>query len=317
VPFTLIVVGAILAFLLGWNNSGVIVGSSYGSGVLPYEKSRIIIGLGVLTGALLEGGKMSNTLFGGLVSNEIPNSQTIVLVTLIASILSLFLFTTLRIPCSLSLVTATGFAGSVLASNLTLDVNYMMILIASWIISPLVSAFLTVLVRRPLTALVSRVSLAEADLFSRLSVIFGIFSISYALGANNVGFLNGLYVHALHQLADYQIGMTILISASTIMGIALLGHKITEVVGEKFVVLSPQGIFASMITSAFCIWIFTQAGIPLSITHVLIGSVMGAALTKKVAIFNKRILFNIIIGATASSFLGLGIAFAMTKMSFP
>jgi len=314
----LIVVGAALAFLLGWNNSGVIIGSSYSSGVFSYGKSRIVIGLGVMMGALLEGSRMSHSLFGGLTDANIPDLQaTIVLSTLFVSIVSLFIFSAFHIPCSLSIVTVAAFTGSILSLNIHLNVGYATILLVSWMLSPLVSGVLAVLVHRPLVSLVSRFNLAWADLVSRLSVILGIFFISYVLGANNVGFLNGLYVPLLHQFPRYQVGVTLIVSISTIMGIVILGRTITESVGEKFVVLSPQGVFASIVASVICISSYTQFGIPLSITHVLIGSVIGATLTKRIALFNRRILSRIILGAAGSALLSVAAALAIMKMISP
>jgi phosphate/sulfate permease len=271
-----------------------------------------------MMGALLEGDKMSHSLFGGLTNANVLDVQAaIVLSTLFVSIVSLFIFSAFHIPCSLSIITATAFAGSILSLNIALNVGYAAVLVASWILSPLVSGVLAVLVYQPLVSLISRFNLAWADLVSRLSVILGIFLISYVLGANNVGFLNGLYVPILHQFPRYQLGVTLTVTISTILGIIILGRTITETVGEKFVVLSPQGVFASIVASVLCIWSFTQFGIPLSITHVLIGSVIGATLTKRIALFNRRILFRIIFGAAGSALLGVAAAIVLMKMISP
>jgi len=313
----LIAIGAVLALLLGWNNSGVIIGSSYGSGLFHYNKSRVIISVGVLVGALMEGNKMNHAVFGGLVSPDNLSSNVqaiIVLAILVTSIMVLFIFSTLHIPCSLSLIAAGASVGAILGLNLTLHINFLVLFVGSWLFLPLLSGLLTMLVYQPLTAVISRLSLARADLISRLGVGFGIFVVSYVLGANNVGFINGLYAPLLSKSGEYQLIITLVVSVSAIMGMFLWGRRITEEIGVKLVVLSPQAIFVGTTFGALCVWIFTQEGIPISVTHVLIGSIIGAALSKRIAIINRRVLYGIIFGATGSTLLGSIFALALTKI---
>lgn len=167
---------------------------------------------------------------------------------------------------------------------------------------------------RPITMFVSRFSLATADFMSRLSSILGIFVISYVLGANNVGFINGLYASILSQYNPTTLALAV--SISTVMGVILFGRAITEVIGEKFVVLSPQGVSTSMVVSAVCVWLFTQWGIPISVTHVLIGSIIGAALARHIVLVNRRLLYGIMSGAAGSALLSYVFAFVLIKMPF-
>ena len=311
-----IVFGAVLAFLLGWNNSGVIMGSSYGCGVSSINRSRVVIGLGVMSGAFMEGNKMSHTVFGGLTSDTLPLEveTTMVLAIFLTSTVILFTFSMLRIPSSLSLIAVGASMGAILGLSLTLEVNYALVLVASWLSLPLLSAFLTMLAYQPITLFVSKFSLAGADLITRLSATLGIFILSYVLGANNVGFINGLYAPLLSE--PIQVIATLAISASTIIGVVLFGRAITEVIGERFVVLSPQGVFTSMTVSAACVWVFTQGGIPISITYALIGSIVGAALVKRIAILNIRVLHGIVFGATGSVLLSCILAFFIMRILF-
>lgn len=292
------------------------MGSSYGCGVSSISRSKIVIGLGVLSGAFMEGGKMSHTVFGGLTPDtlSLDVEATMVLAISLASILILFTFSMLHIPSSLSLIMVGSSIGAILGLSLTLEVNYVMMLVASWLLLPLLCVFLTMLSYQPITKFVSRFSLAGADLITRLSATLGIFVLSYVFGANNVGFINGLYAPLLPH--PTQGMMNLATSASTIIGVVLFGRAITEVIGERFVVLSPQGVFTSMVVSAVCVWIFTQAGIPMSITYVLIGSIVGAALVKRMAILNIRILGGIVRGATGSILISCVFAFVVMKILF-
>ncbi len=312
--YILIVIGSILGFLMGWNNSGMIITASYGSGVLGYSRGRIMAGLGVMAGALMEGAKMSHTLFGGLMSSESSSSTintAIVLATLLTSIVVLFAFSMIHVPSSLSLLAVGASVGAIIGLNLALQVNYLMVVVASWLLLPLLSGILTMFVYRLVVVTVSRLSLSIADLVTQLSVVLGIFVVSYALGANNVGFINGLYGPLVSQ--SYQAIVILIISASTILGIFLLGQTITKSVGEKFIVLSPQGVFTSMTVSATLVWILTQWGIPMSITHVLMGSIIGAALTKQIAMINRRTVYVILSGATISTLLSCILAFTLVR----
>ena len=299
----LIVIGSILAFLLGWNNSGMIITASYGSGVLGYNRSRIVASLGVIVGAFMEGAKMNHTLFGGLISSELQSSNVstaIVLTTLITSIIVLFAFSMVHVPSSLSLLAVGASVGAIIGLNLALQVNYLAVLVAAWLFLPFISGILTMFVYQLVIRTVSKLSLPNADLVTELSVVLGIFVVSYALGANNVGFINGLYRPLVPQ--SYQSIVILVISVSTIMGIVLLGRTITESIGEKLVVLSSQGVFTSMTVSAALVWILTQWGMPVSITHVLIGSIIGAALTKQISMINRRVsIYDLVWGNCLNS----------------
>jgi len=312
----LIAISAVLALLLGWNNSGVIIGSSYSSGLFRYNKSRVIVSAGVLFGALMEGNKMNHAVFGGLVSPEnLPSDvrAIMVLTILVTSIVVLFVFSTLHIPSSLSLIAAGASMGTILGFDLTFHKDFVMLLLGSWLFLPLLAGLLAMLAYGPLTAFISRFSLARVDYISRVSVGLGIFVVSYVLGANNVGFINGLCASLLSDSSEFQLFLISVVSASAIVGI-FLSRRMIEEIGEKLVVLSPQAVFVGTTVSALCVWILTQGGVPISVTHVLIGSIIGAAFSKRIAIINRRILYRALLGATGSTLLGCTLAFALTKM---
>ncbi|MEN3055998.1 MAG: inorganic phosphate transporter, partial [Candidatus Methanosuratincola petrocarbonis] len=69
-------------------------------------------------------------------------------------------------------------------------------------------------------------------------------------------------------------------AASSAIGGILFGRKVSTTVGERIAVMGPQTAFACQIGGALTVHLFTQGGIPVSISHAIIGGVAGGALSK-------------------------------------
>ena len=60
--------------------------------------------------------------------------------------------------------------------------------------------------------------------------------------------------------------------------------------GDKMLVLSPQGIFSVFVASSLVVWAGTQLALPISITQCLLGGMLGTAYARKVAVLNTRLV---------------------------
>jgi PiT family inorganic phosphate transporter len=63
-----------------------------------------------------------------------------------------------------------------------------------------------------------------------------------------------------------------------VVGLATWGYKVMETVGKKITELTPSRAFAAQLASALTIVFASRMGIPVSTTHILVGSVMGVGL---------------------------------------
>ncbi|MCP8312407.1 MAG: inorganic phosphate transporter family protein [Candidatus Methylarchaceae archaeon HK02M1] len=299
-----------IAFIFGWNNSGLCIGSLTSSGLLSYRRSVVLTSLGLVMGALIEGGKMERTLIGSVTENI----TTVALLSVFIITFSLMLvFTLLHIPISMSHVVVGAYAGASFASGLFLNIVNLEVIILSWLLVPILSALITILFYTLIVNIVKHFSLLTLDAFNRLSVMVIIFYIAYALGANNVGLINGLYTPFILDSTLLEF-IVIVMAISVVLGTIIFSKRIMKTVGEDLIVLSPIGVLTSMFSSALLMWFFTQYSIPISITQAVIGGIVGAGFIKRHVIFNRTILYEVIGSWVAVMVIGFTLSFSIIKI---
>jgi phosphate/sulfate permease len=100
---------------------------------------------------------------------------------------------------------------------------------------------------------------------------------AYTISANNLGFI--LSTVAEDVRLTYPIAfMGILIGAS------VFSEKISYVIGERLAILSPLKLSSSLLSSSILSWMLTQIGIPAALTQIMLGGLVGAALSSPISI---------------------------------
>lgn len=80
-----------------------------------------------------------------------------------------------------------------------------------------------------------------------------------------------------------------------VLGLATWGYRVMETVGRKITELTPSRGFAAELAAALTIVLASRAGIPVSTTHILVGSVFGVGLARGVAALDLRVVGRILI----------------------
>jgi len=272
------------------------------SRILSYKKSVALTSLGLISGALMEGGKMGRTLIGSVTEITTPIALLDVFIT---TFLLMLAFTLLHIPASLSHVSVGAYVGANFAIGLSLNNATLGLIILSWLLVPVFSALIAILIYKFIARIAQRFNLLTLDAFNRVAAIVVTFYITYSLGANNVGLINGLYMPLISNSIFLEF-MIIFMAMSVALGVIIFGKRITKTVGEDLIILSPISVLTSMFSSALLMWLFTQFSIPISITQAFIGGIFGAGLIKRHVIFNRIILYEIVgswIAITTISFM--------------
>ena len=81
------------------------------------------------------------------------------------------------------------------------------------------------------------------------------------------------------------------IGAGTYVG----GWRIMRTLGQRVFSIEPPSGFAAQATAGATIYLATKLGYPLSTTHVISGSVMGAGATKRLSAVRWGVAGNIIV----------------------
>jgi len=245
-------------------------------------------------GSVLEGQKMltfANHLLPSTDLAAVPcaGAWGLSLSVLATSLALLAGLTALRLPLSLTNVAVGAMVGGALHCGLPLSAPYLWSVFAVWMASPLLTALLTYLAINAIRRFVVRMALPTLDLFDRTAVTVVVFAMAYSLGANNVGLVNALAGIRSGGYAD-----ALLVLAAVACGAALLGRGVSRTMGSDLIVLSPIGLLTSMFTTALVMWALTQFGVPMSATQMVVGGILGAGLSARSVLLNKRLAFEIL-----------------------
>ena len=283
---------AVLTFLFGWNNSAFLNGNIRGSGTLSFRGALLTAVVGLLAGVFVEGPKMLSSLDGSL---SPAASITTLGITLVASILVTLGFTSFNLPVSFTAAMVGAFLGGTYHAGLPINLGQTELVISFWFVAPLLTGVLTFLLYNGVARLVSNFGILTVDTINRVGVVVSSLAVSYSLGANNIGLIYGTASGTFAGFNDWAalVGLALL----AVLGTALLGRGgVTGTVGDRMLILSPQGVLTVFVTSALVIWIGTQLSVPISIGQCVLGGMFGAAYAKSVTVVNKKLAIETVSG---------------------
>lgn len=298
-----LVLFALASFVFGWNNSSLVKGALVGPGLFAYRKATIITAAGLLAGAILEGGKMNRSLVGNLVPSV---AQEGILATSIVTFLLLIVFTSLRLPVSLSNCLVGAVVGATVGLSTTFSQSYLLLIMFSWAIIPVLSALVSAVSYKIIRSIVLEIDLLGADVVTRLLLLIAVTYSAYSLGANNMGALISIFDAGNAQ------GVWILITSAA--GFLLLGRSVTFRFSEDIVQVGGVRMMAAFLGSSILVWLFTQAAIPVSLSQAIVGGIVGVGLSTRPSIVNSKLVFEILGSWAIVTVLGFLLAYLVTPL---
>jgi PiT family inorganic phosphate transporter len=85
-----------------------------------------------------------------------------------------------------------------------------------------------------------------------------------------------------------------------VVGLATWGYRVMETVGKKITELTPSRGFAAELAAATTIVLASRFGIPVSTTHILVGSVFGVGLARGIGALDLRVIGSILVSWVAT-----------------
>jgi PiT family inorganic phosphate transporter len=305
--YVALALSVVLCAILGGNNFSTCLGASFGAGIIKLSDAMLIASVGVLAGTLLEGYKLSNVLGGQI----LPALSTSGLLVILLTGLSVMVIVTLfRLPLSLSQVLVGAGWGLALAAGARVASAYSTTVVLSWVLSPALGFCVSVIIESVVLKLGRRVKdvLALNRTYANLTLIAGFYA-AYTLGANTLGLVVGL----LSSSVGDRLSLSLALSAATILGILFLSKGTVRSVADNLVGLNPSTALSAQFGGAMSVHVFTQLGLPVSISQVVIGGMSGAASVKHMSITNKRIIQQVIAGWTIGPLAGMVLSFLLMK----
>lgn len=139
---------------------------------------------------------------------------------------------------------------------------------------------------------------AVQHVFRRLQLVSGGF-VAFTHGTNDAQKTMGIIVLALataYPGTDWGIPLWVIVASATAMalGTYMGGWRIIHTLGEKIAKLTPQQGFAAETSTAATLWATSQYGLPVSTTHTISGSILGAGAAADHKAVNWKIVRQIL-----------------------
>jgi PiT family inorganic phosphate transporter len=128
-------------------------------------------------------------------------------------------------------------------------------------------------------------------------------AVAFAHGSNDVANAIGPLAAVVHVAQDLDVTgkspvepwMLGVGGIGIVIGLATWGYRVMETVGKKITELTPSRGFAAELAAATTIVIASRLGIPVSTTHVLVGSVLGVGLARGIGVLDLRVVGRILV----------------------
>ncbi len=139
-------------------------------------------------------------------------------------------------------------------------------------------------------------------LFRHLQIITAC-TVAFAHGANDVANAVGPLAAVVAVIQTGQILPSVEVplwvlalgGAGIVVGLATFGYRVIETVGRKITEMNPSRGFSAEFGGAITVLLASRMGLPVSTTHVIVGSVIGVGMARGMAALDLRVIREIFI----------------------
>lgn len=289
-----------LGWALGANDSANVFGTAVSSRMIKYSTAITLTAIFVLAGALLQGREGMETL-SGLTEQSV---KTAFVVSLAAAI-TVTIMTIFKLPISTSQSVVGAIIGvGIMQSSLELD--GLLKVVICWIGTPiggLIISFFLYYLFLYLLKLFNPSIFIEDSLIRAGLVISGCYG-AYALGANNVANVTGVYVGNL--LTPFMA--TLIGGASIAFGALTFSKNVMKTVGKSIVKLDAFSAFITVLAHSLTVHIYALIGVPVSTSQAIVGAVLAIGLIKGTQTVQFSTLFKVFFGWMLTPVVSLGLS---------
>lgn len=294
--------GLFLGWSLGANDAANVFGTAVGTRMISFRKAATYCGIFVILGAVISGAGASQTLGELGAVNAIAGAFVVAL----AAGITVYWLTVLGYPVSTTQAIVGAIIGWNLFAGAMIDYWALEKIVLSWVLSPILAAIFSALLYKAIAYLIThaRISMFALDALTRAGLMLAGVAGAYALGANNIANVVGIFV-PISPLADISfLGLVHLSGAQQLffigaMAIALgtftYGKRVMLTVGEGITEMSPVAALVAVLANALVLFLFASQGlerlllgaglpsfplVPVSSSQAIVGSVIGIALVR-------------------------------------
>jgi inorganic phosphate transporter, PiT family len=295
-----VVVGLAFDFTNGFHDTANYVATWVGTRALSPRPAVLVSAAANLAGAFVTTA-VAKTVAEGIINTNLATEQT-VLAALFGAIVWNLLTWRLGLPSSSTHALIGGLVGAALVQSGTGGVQWSGLwhkVIVPGAVSPVigfVAAFgLLVVIYR----LFLRLTPGVANRGFRTGQLFSGTWVAFTHGANDAQKTMGVIALALYthgSISSFYIPTWVKVSAGLAIaaGTYAGGWRIIRTLGQRVYKMAPEHGFAAQIAAGSTLYVGTRFGFPISTTHVVSGSVMGAGATRRLSAVRWGVAGNIV-----------------------
>ncbi|MBU0477847.1 inorganic phosphate transporter family protein [bacterium] len=301
--------GIYLGWSLGANNTANVFGTAVSSGMVKFRTATVFFVVFVILGAVIGGAPGIKTL-GGLTSQNINTAFVIS----VAAAVAVTLLTMLKLPASVSQAVVGAILGIGILQKQINSAGLQKVVIC-WICTPVGAAVIAILLYMFLTYILRKIDIHFLD-FDRIVRIMLILSGAYgayALGANNVANITGVYCQAgiLTPFLAALIG-----SISIALGAVTYSRNVMMTVGKSIIPLNAFCALVVVLSEAITVDIFAHIGVPVSTCQAVIGGVIGVGVVRNIKAVNFKVLYKIFSGWMVTPVISCVLSYVLYKIFY-
>ena len=293
--------GFFLGWSLGANDASNVFGTAVGSRMIRFRTAAIYCSIFVILGAVISGAGASHTL-GKLGA---VNAMAGAFIVAFSAAISVYLMTIARFPVSTSQAIVGAIIGWNFFSGSVTDSGSLVKIVSTWVFCPLLAAGIAIILYLMSAFVIKRcrVHMFKLDYITRYSLLFaGIFG-SYALGANNIANVMGVFVPVapFDTLIVFGIGFSpaqqlfFLGGIAIAVGVFTYSRRVMMTVGSGIFNLTPVAATVVVWSHSAVLFLFSSQTleawlqnhhlpaiplVPVSSSQAIVGAVIGIGLLK-------------------------------------
>jgi PiT family inorganic phosphate transporter len=284
----IIIIALVFDFINGFHDSANSIATVVSTRVLSPRTAVLWAAFFNFVAAFTFEVRVAETIGKGVIHAGIPDAH-VILAGLLAAILWNLLTWYYGIPSSSSHSLIGGFAGAAVmkAGWESVILGGLLKITAFIVIAPVLGFVLGYLLMALVMNLFRNSSPDRVDKYFRRGQLFSAAFYSLGHGMNDaqktMGLIYILLISAGYLGADASVPLWVIIACNTTMGIGTLfgGWRIVKTMGQRMVKLRPVGGFCAEAGGAIMLLGTALAGIPVSTTHTITGSIMGVGATHR------------------------------------
>ncbi len=296
----------VIMALVSGNNLSVCSGTIIGSRISSRKVGVVVAILGYAAGFLLEG----KLLRRGVTAILPVRSEGLLVLALTIAIVIFIIAHRKRVPQSLSVNFTSILLGISVALGFHIDWLFAILILAFWVLAPLLSMLLMILAMRGASSMARGWHIWKATRLMR-PVLFAIaFFAAFTLGANTLGFLYSALPDSASAAALF-VALAAIVFGSTFLSSGELNR-----IGNEIIPMRYLNSVISQTLSVFFVELATIVGVPLSNTQTLTANIYGAGLSYKGRFMNKSPAVSIALTWLLGALLSFGLAFGLSVLLF-